>query len=87
MTIQDIFIHMDYGQAPEDREIAELWYAGRHNTLLHYIDGEWQAPSSGRYFKTSNPACDEELAKVADGNADDANRAVAAAAAAAPAQA
>jgi len=84
MTIQDIFIHMEYGQAPEDREVAELWYAGHHNTLLHYIDGAWQEPASGNYFKTSNPACAEELAKVADGNADDADRAVAAAAAAAP---
>ena len=85
MSIQDIFIHMEYGQAPEDREVAELWYASHHNTLLHYIDGEWQEPASGKYFKTSNPACGDELAKVADGNADDVNRAVAAAAAAAPA--
>lgn len=76
---------MEYGQAPEDREMAELWYGGHHNTLLHYINGEWQEPSSGEYFKTSNPACNEVLAKVADGNADDTNRAVAAAVAAAPA--
>ncbi len=85
MSIQDIFTHMEYGQAPEDKEIAELWYAGHHNKLLHYIDGEWREPASGKYFKTSNPACNEELAKVADGNAQDVNRAVAAAAAAAPA--
>ncbi len=85
MSIQDIFVHMEYGVAPEDKEVAELWYAGHHNMLLHYIDGEWQEPASGKYFITSNPACNEELAKVADGNADDTNRAVAAAAAAAPA--
>jgi len=85
MSIQDIFNHMEYGQAPEDREVAELWYAGRHNTLMHYIDGEWKEPAGGKYFKTSNPACEEELAKVADGNAEDAGRAVAAAVAAAPA--
>ena len=85
MSIQDIFIKMEYGKAPEDREVAELWYAGHHSTLLHYIDGEWQKPAGGKYFKTSNPACNKELAKVADGNADDVNRAVAAAAAAASA--
>jgi aldehyde dehydrogenase (NAD+) len=85
MSIQDIFIKMEYGKAPEDREVAELWYAGHHSTLLHYIDGYWQEPASGKYFKTSNPACNQELAKVAEGNTDDVNRAVAAAAAAAPA--
>ncbi|MGB7452994.1 MAG: aldehyde dehydrogenase family protein [Lysobacterales bacterium] len=85
MSIKEIFIRMEYGQAPEDREMAELWYGGHHNTLLHYINGEWQEPSSGEYFETSNPACNEVLAKVADGNAQDTDRAVAAAAAAAPA--
>jgi len=85
MNIQDIFISMEYGKAPEDKEVAELWYGGHHNTLLHYINGEWQEPASGQYFETSNPACNEVLAKVADGNADDTNRAVAAAVAAAPA--
>jgi aldehyde dehydrogenase (NAD+) len=85
MNIKEIFVSMEYGKAPEDREVAELWYAGRHNTLLHYIDGEWQEPASGDYFETRNPACNEVLAKVADGNADDTSRAVAAAVAAAPA--
>lgn len=85
MNIKDIYVRMEYGKAPEDREVAELWYGGHHNTLLHYIDGEWSDPESGEYFETSNPACDEVLAKVADGNAEDTNRAVAAATAAAPA--
>jgi aldehyde dehydrogenase (NAD+) len=85
MNIQDIFISMEYGKAPEDKEVAELWFGGHHNTLLHYIDGEWQEPASGQYFETSNPALNEVLAKVADGDANDTNRAVAAAVAAAPA--
>ena len=49
MDIKTIFAQMDYGKAPESAEIAESWYAGRHNTLLHYIDGEWQEPVSGEY--------------------------------------
>ena len=81
MNIKDIFVHMAYGQAPEDREVAELWYGGRHNTLLHYINGEWREPASGDFFESSNPACNEVLARVADGNAEDTDRAVAAAAA------
>ncbi len=85
MSIKEIFVRMEYGKAPEDREVAELWYGGHHDTLLHYINGEWQEPASGKYFETSNPACNEVLARVADGNAEDANRAVAAAVAAAPA--
>ncbi len=85
MSINEIFANMEYGKAPEDSEVAELWYAGRNNTLLHYIDGGWQEPASDEYFETRNPALDEILAKVADGNADDTNRAVAAAHAAAPA--
>ncbi len=85
MNIKEIFVRMEYGKAPEDREVAELWYGGHHDTLLHYINGEWQEPASGKYFETSNPACNEVLARVADGNAEDANRAVAAAVAAAPA--
>jgi aldehyde dehydrogenase (NAD+) len=85
MSIKEIFVRMEYGQAPEDREVAELWYGGHHNTLLHYINGEWQEPASGEYFETSNPACNEVLARVADGNENDTNRAVAAATAAAPA--
>jgi aldehyde dehydrogenase (NAD+) len=85
MSIKEIFIRMKYGKAPEDREVAELWYGGHHNTLLHYINGEWQEPASGEFFETSNLACNEVLVRVADGNAEDTDRAVAAATAAAPA--
>ena len=85
MNIKDIFARMEYGKAPEDSEVAELWYTGLHNTLLHYINGEWQEPANGKYFETCNPANNEVLAKVADGDADDTYTAVAAAAAAAPA--
>jgi aldehyde dehydrogenase (NAD+) len=85
MSIREIFVRMEYGKAPEDKEVAELWYGGHHDTLLHYINGEWQEPASGNYFETSNPACNEVLARVADGNAEDADLAVAAATAAAPA--
>ncbi len=85
MTIKEIFASMDYGTAPESTEVAEQWYADRDNTLLHYIGGEWQQPASGEFFDTTNPARNDVLAKVADGTAEDTDRAVAAAAAAHPA--
>ena len=83
MSIKEIFANMDYGTAPESTDMAEQWYAGRDNRLLHYIDGEWQQAASGEYFETRNPATNAVLAKVADGAVEDTNRAVAAATAAA----
>ena len=85
MSIKEIFANMDYGKAPESADTAEQWYADRDNSLLHYIDGQWQPPASGDFFETRNPATSEVLASVADGNAEDTDRAVAAAATAAPA--
>jgi aldehyde dehydrogenase (NAD+) len=85
MSIKEIFASMDYGTAPESTDAAEQWYADRDNTLLHFIDGQWQQPDSGEFFDTTNPAKNTVLAKVADGAAEDTNRAVVAAAAAQPA--
>jgi len=83
MSIKEIFANMDYGTAPESTDMAEKWYAGRDNQLLHYIDGEWQQAASGEFFETRNPATNKVLAEVADGAEEDTNRAVAAASAAA----
>ena len=80
MSIKEIFASMDYGTAPESTDMAEKWLTERDNTLLHYIDGEWQQPASGEFFDTTNPARNDVLAKVADGASEDTNRAVAAAA-------
>ena len=44
-----------------------------------FYGGEWHAPLSGRYVDTLNPARDEALARVADGDAADADAAVRAA--------
>ncbi|WP_024794056.1 NAD-dependent succinate-semialdehyde dehydrogenase [Tomitella biformata] len=51
----------------------------------HYIDGKWSAAASGRTFAVENPATETLLAEVADGGAEDADRAMRAAAAAQPA--
>jgi phenylacetaldehyde dehydrogenase len=44
-----------------------------------FIDGEWVDAASGRTFDTPNPATGETLARVAEGDAEDINRAVRAA--------
>ncbi len=51
-------------------------------TYNHYINGAWVEPASGAYFDTENPYTGEVWARVARGNAEDADRAVKAAKAA-----
>ncbi|MBJ8341003.1 NAD-dependent succinate-semialdehyde dehydrogenase [Antrihabitans sp. YC3-6] len=51
---------------------------------LLYIDGKWTPAESGNTFAVHNPADESVLAHVADGSAVDADRALAAAAAAQP---
>ncbi|HEY6359017.1 MAG TPA: aldehyde dehydrogenase family protein [Vicinamibacterales bacterium] len=43
------------------------------------IDGKWVDAASGKHFESRNPATGELLATVAEGDAEDVNRAVAAA--------
>src|SRR4051812_41628929 len=45
----------------------------------HFIGGTWEPSSSGLVFETSDPANGEVLASVAEGGAEDVNRAVGAA--------
>src|SRR5271169_1962360 len=44
-----------------------------------FIDGQWANSASGKTFETPNPATGETLAQVAEGEAEDINRAVKAA--------
>src|SRR5436190_8298165 len=58
--------------------IARHPYAdGSYKKML--IDGKWVDAASGKHFQTHNPATGELLATVAEGDAEDINRAVAAA--------
>ena len=51
-------------------------------TYQHYINGTWVAPASGQFFDSANPSNGENWAKIAHGNTDDVDAAVAAAKAA-----
>ena len=44
-----------------------------------FIDGRWQPAASGKTFATLNPATEEEIAQVAEGDAEDIDRAAKAA--------
>ena len=59
----------------------------RQNLLRpdNYIDGQWQSAASGQRFAVQNPATGDTLCDVADGGAEDARRAIAAADRALPA--
>ena len=58
-----------------DRSVEEFTAAPRKL----FINGQWTDAASGRTFETPNPATGETLANVADGDAEDINRAVRAA--------
>src|ERR1700734_2337496 len=61
-----------------DRRVEEFTAAPRKL----FIDGQWVDAASGKTFETPNPATGETLANVAEGDAEDINRAVRAARAA-----
>jgi phenylacetaldehyde dehydrogenase len=61
-----------------DRNVEE--FIGTPRQL--FINGQWVDAASGRTFETPNPATGETLARVAEGDAEDINRAVRAARAA-----
>jgi phenylacetaldehyde dehydrogenase len=61
-----------------DRSVEEFTAAPRKL----FINGQWTDAASGKSFETPNPATGETLARVAEGDAEDINRAVRAARAA-----
>src|SRR5580704_2063193 len=58
-----------------DRTVEEFTAAPRKL----FINGEWVDAASGKTFETPNPATGETLATIAEGDAEDINRAVASA--------
>lgn len=63
-----------YAPAPESASVAKI-----QPQYDLFIDGKWAKPSSGKYFSTMSPSTEKELAKVAEANADDVDKAVKAA--------
>jgi len=77
---------LDYGPAPESEARTREWIKSHGSKFSHSINGAWQPPKNGGYFKTINPAkSDEVLAEIALGTKEDVDVAVDAAKAAFPA--
>ncbi len=70
---------MEYGPAPESASTAVDWIKDHKSKFELFIGGKWQAPLSKKYFNTENPATRDVLGKVADADAKDVDKAVAAA--------
>jgi len=60
-----------YAPAPESNSYIKL-----QSRYSHFINGKFVTPHSGKYFDSINPATEEKLAEIADGNARDVDRAV-----------
>lgn len=64
----------NYAPAPEDTKHINL-----KKQYDLFIDGKFVKPTKGKYFETINPATEEVLAKVAEADETDVNKAVKAA--------
>ncbi|MFM7350692.1 MAG: aldehyde dehydrogenase family protein [Actinomycetota bacterium] len=67
----------EYAPAPESRAIVKL-----NSEYGLFINGKWVSPQSKKKFSSINPATEEVLAKVSQGNQGDVDKAVKAARAA-----
>src|SRR3984957_17032262 len=79
MSIAEKFVTMEYGPAPEEPKEAQAWLNLHHHRFQHFINGAWQAPTSGEYFDTLDFSHGEKIAVVAQGSSQDVDAAVQAA--------
>ena len=79
MNILERYAAMDYGPAPEARNEADTWLAGRDFSKALFIAGEWRAAALGKSFTTEDPATGKQLATISDAGDADIEAAVAAA--------
>ncbi len=81
-SIVEKFQSMEYGPAPEDPSEVTKWLDAHKRSFGHFINGEWTKVTAS--FETKNPATGEVLAKIAQADDADVDRAVKAARAALP---
>ena len=78
-AVQEILRTMEYGPAPEADDLVNQWLDRNERRFGHFINGKFAEPAENRYFAVVNPARGGRLAHVAQGGAEDVNRAVGAA--------
>ncbi|MEH6526276.1 MAG: aldehyde dehydrogenase family protein [Sneathiella sp.] len=76
MSIAEIFDTMDYGHAPESRDLAVKWLSDHREKFDLFIDGAWTKPMSKKWFESINPATAQKLSKIATANEQDVDKAV-----------
>ncbi|AGU53246.1 putative aldehyde dehydrogenase [Variovorax paradoxus B4] len=81
-SVARYFDTMDYGPAPESDTDARQWLSRHAEGFGHFIGGRFTAASAGAHFDTAEPATGQQLARIAQGSAQDVDAAVAAARAA-----
>ncbi|XP_077171929.1 aldehyde dehydrogenase family 16 member A1 [Paroedura picta] len=73
------------GAPPEDASTPEppllkAWLESHGRSFGHFVDGKWMKPGGRETYATKNPTTGEHLANTLQGNGEDANAAVTAAA-------
>ncbi len=79
MEIKEIYNTMVYGPAPESAAPAVEFLESHQRKFELFIDGDWQKPISKKYDDTINPSNKEFLAKIAEADTADVDKAVKAA--------
>lgn len=70
---------MVYGPAPESASAAQEFLESHKRSFDLFINGEWSKPNSKKYAESHNPANNEFLAKIAEADEKDVDKAVKAA--------
>lgn len=79
MNILERYHAMEYGPAPEARNEADAWLAGRDFNASLFIGGSWRNAEGSRTFEVHEPSSGKLLARVSDAAKSDIDAAVAAA--------
>ncbi len=79
MEVKEILKTMVYGPALETTSAAVDYLETHNKSFDLFINGEWVAPNSKKYVESHNPASKEFLAKFAEADEQDVDKAVKAA--------
>ncbi len=79
MNIMKILATMEYGLAPESNEITMQWLKQHKHKFGLFINGEFIRNKQAKYFTSTNPATNQELAQITQANKADVDKAVKAA--------
>lgn len=85
MSVLEAFETMTYGPAPESADLANAWLDRHDRRFGLFVDGAFVEPSSDETFDSFDPSTTRAIATLTQADAEDVDRAVAAARRALPA--